>query len=52
MITKSERTVYMACHLTPADKDRLKQEADRRKISMSALAAELIAKGLNVCVES
>ena len=43
---KSKRREYFACHLTLAQRESLKAEAKRRKMSMSALGALFIQAGL------
>ncbi len=46
MIVSSERTAPLGIHVTPETKETLKQEAARRNMSMSALAAKLLVDGL------
>ena len=46
MNTKPKRREYFACHLTLTQRESLKAEAKRRKMSMSALAALWISTGL------
>jgi len=43
---KSKRREYFACHLTLVQREALKAEAGRQKMSMSALAARYICAGL------
>ena len=47
MIVSSERTAAVGIHVTPETKETLKQEAARRNMSMSALAAKLLVEGLD-----
>ena len=45
-ITKSRRTKFTACHLTPATKEELKDTAKRLQMSMSELASVAIEEKL------
>lgn len=43
---QSKRREYFALHLTLEHREKLKAEAQRRKMSMSALGAQFISAGL------
>lgn len=45
-ITRSDRNVYTACHLTPEAKEALKEFAKQFKMSLSALIAEAVEEKL------
>jgi hypothetical protein len=49
MITMSERDTFIAAHVTPRTKEALRAEADSRKVSMSALIAQILVDKLEDC---
>ncbi|MCG3774242.1 MAG: hypothetical protein JW395_1060 [Nitrospira sp.] len=46
MAITTDRDVFLGIHVTQLDKDQLKEEADRRKMSVSALASSVLSNWL------
>jgi hypothetical protein len=51
MITNSDRNVFLGAHVTEAQKEILREEAERRNVSMSALVSQIIERWLVVATK-